>query len=152
VTRQDQWLQAMCLAMVKDRSITGADACRVLELAVGLPEDGFPAMTAEGVIAFIRHGLQDGAAPEWVQEARLQRNAAETAVIVERRSHGASWGWWEAALRLYEESAPASSHPLFGKNSAALMSVGDWNDLVEWVRSVPGWSESDVPFWAKKRE
>jgi hypothetical protein len=143
VSRRDDWTQALCVALVKDRGVTAADALRVLELAAALPDDSFPEMTAAGVVAFVQHGLREGAAPGWVAEVR----EGEARNIRVTSTGTASSNWTLAARQLYDE-LPEVFHPLFVGNSMVRLTRDEWDELVAWVRGVPGWQQGDAPFIA----
>ena len=141
MSRRDDYILALSIVVLKDQEVTVGQAGMVSELAMGLPPDSFPVVTAQGLREFIDHAIEPWCrdAPAWLVEAR--ENVKLTSALIKVRAcfEGANHAWCRNANLTWEpHDTPASTHALIKHGETSLLTPEDYGALLAWVKSVPG--------------
>lgn len=113
-----------------------------LEAATQVPEESIPNDVFLAASSWVGwQSRETTPAPDWLKAYR----ATQQSRVQIERLEGAS-EWWENAGELVNVYSPPAHRDLLMGVDTIVLPPDEAKDLLEWARSIPGWSDAEPPF------
>lgn len=156
MSRRD-YLQAVAIYLEKSSDVSAVQAVDVLGRLVAVDPEAFPdVVRGQDVARLVQHVLEpwDTPAPAWLLEADERAGVPAPKLVSVEFTRRQDTEWDKNAMALWEEhQTPASTRGLFpGPEWVASVSEEDFDALVAWAKTIPGYDEEDPPFVRREEE